>query len=78
MQLVGFKFPDQGLNPGLDSESAGPSISREFPFCFCFVLNLLILVNEIIEKTREFQKNICFIDYIKAFDCVDDNKLENS
>ena len=34
----------------------------------------------IIEKTREFQKNIyfCCIDYAKAFDCVDDNKLENS
>ena len=29
------------------------------------------------QKTREFQKNIyfCFIDYAKAFDCVDDNKL---
>ena len=32
----------------------------------------------IIEKTREFQKNICFIDYAKAFDCVDHNKLEKS
>ena len=34
----------------------------------------------IIEKAREFQKNICFcfIDYAKAFDCVDYNKLENS
>ena len=34
----------------------------------------------IIEKAREFQKNICFcfIDYAKAFDCVDNNKLENS
>ena len=32
----------------------------------------------IIEKTREFQKNICFIDYAKAFDSVDHNKLENS
>ena len=29
----------------------------------------------IIEKPREFQKNICFIDYAKAFDCVDHNKL---
>ena len=29
----------------------------------------------IIEKTREFQKNICFIDYAKAFDWVDHNKL---
>ena len=34
----------------------------------------------IMEKTREFQKNIyfCFTDYAKAFDCVDHNKLENS
>ena len=34
----------------------------------------------IIEETREFQKNIyfCIIDYTKAFDCVDHNKLENS
>ena len=33
-----------------------------------------------IEKAREFQKNICFcfIDYAKAFDCVDHNKLKNS
>ena len=31
----------------------------------------------IIEKAKEFQKNIyfCFIDYVKAFDCVDHNKL---
>ena len=27
------------------------------------------------KKTREFQKNFCFIDYTKAFDCVDHNKL---
>ena len=34
----------------------------------------------IIEKAGDFQKNIyfCFIDYVKAFDCVDSNKLENS
>ena len=34
----------------------------------------------ITEKAREFQKNIyfCFIDYAKAFDCMDHNKLENS
>ena len=34
----------------------------------------------IMEKAREFQKNIyfCFIDYAEAFDCVDHNKLENS
>ena len=28
-----------------------------------------------IEKAREFQNNICFIDYAKAFDCVDHSKL---
>ena len=34
----------------------------------------------VIKKAREFQKNIyfCFIDYAKAFDYVDHNKLENS
>ena len=32
----------------------------------------------IIEKTREFEKNFCFIDDAKAFDCVDHKKLENS
>ena len=36
----------------------------------------LASIHWIIEKAREFQKNIyfCFIDYAKAFDCVDDNK----
>ena len=36
-------------------------------------------IHWIIEKAREFQKNICFcfIDYAKAYDCVDHNKLEN-
>ena len=31
----------------------------------------------VIKRTREFQKNVyfCFIDYTKAFDCVDPNKL---
>ena len=34
-------------------------------------------IHWIIEKAREFQKNIyfCFIDYAKAFDCVDHNRL---
>ena len=37
-------------------------------------------IHWIIEKAREFQKSIyfCFIDYAKAFDCVDHNKRENS
>ena len=32
-------------------------------------------IHWIIEKAREFQKNICFIGYAKVFDCVDHNKL---
>ena len=37
-------------------------------------------IHWIIKKAREFQENTycCFIDYAKAFDCVDHNKLENS
>ena len=37
-------------------------------------------IHWIIKKAREVQKNIyfCFIDYAKAFDCVDHNKLDNS
>ena len=36
-------------------------------------------ISWIIEKAKEFQKNIhfCFIDYAKAFDCVDHNKMWN-
>ena len=38
----------------------------------------IVNIRWIIEKAREFQKNIyfCFSDYSKAFDCVDHNKLE--
>ena len=37
-------------------------------------------IHWILEKAREFQKNIypCFIDYTKAFDCVDHNKLRKA
>ena len=37
--------------------------------------NQIAIICWIIENTRESQKNICFIDYTKAFDCVDHNKL---
>ena len=42
--------------------------------------NQIANIHSPIEKAREFQKDIyfCFIDYTKAFDCVDHNKLENS
>ena len=37
----------------------------------------IVSIHWIIEKAREFQENIyfCFIDYAKAFDCLDHNKL---
>ena len=37
----------------------------------------IVSIHWIIEKAKEFKKNIyfCFIDYIKPFDCVDQNKL---
>ena len=37
-------------------------------------------IYSVIKKARQFQKNtyFCIIDYAKAFDCVDRNKLENS
>ena len=34
-------------------------------------------IHWIIEKAKEFQRNICSIDYTKVFDGVDNNKLEN-
>ena len=43
------------------------AVEPEIKFNICWIM----------EKAREFQKNIyfCFIDYAKAFDCVDHNKL---
>ena len=37
--------------------------------------NQIANIRWIIEKAKEFQKNICFSDYAKVFDCVDHNKL---
>ena len=46
-------------------------------FFFSFISAIICWI---IEKAREFQKNIyfCFIDYAKACDCVDHTRLENS
>ena len=35
----------------------------------------IVNIHWIIEKAREFQENICFIDYTKAFDCVNRGKF---
>ena len=47
---------------------------------YCLTRDQIANIHWIMEKAREFQKNIyfCFIDYAKAFGCVDHNKLENS
>ena len=45
-----------------------------------YIRDQIANIHWIIKKARQFQKNIyfCFIDYAKAFDCVDHKKLENS
>ena len=50
-----------------------PHIIQQIPTSYFTPGNVYLYV----EKAREFQKNIylCFIDYAKAFDCVDQNKL---
>ena len=57
-------------------------MNRELPelqagFRRCRARDQIAHIHWIMEKAREFQKNIyfCFIDYAKAFDCVDHNKL---
>ena len=58
-QCVNWEFPD--LQVGF-RKSGGDK-------------NQIASIHWIIEKAREFQKNICFTDYAKAFDCVDHNKM---
>ena len=60
----------QYMNHELPDYQAGFRKGRE-------TRNQIPNIHWIIEKAREFQKNIyiCFIDYAKAFDCVDHNKL---
>ena len=43
----------------------------------CTLMREIANIHWIIEKAREFQKNICFcfIDYTKVFDCMDHNEL---
>ena len=60
----------QYVNPELPEVQAGFRKSRG-------TRDQIVNILWIIEKAREFQKNIhlCFINYAKAFDCVDHNKL---
>ena len=63
----------QYMNPELREVQAGFRKSRG-------TRDQMTNIHWIIEKAREFQQNIyfCFIEYVKAFDCVDHNQLENS
>ena len=63
----------QYVNPGLPNVKAG---FRKGRWAKDQIANILWIM----KKAREFQENIyfCFIDYAKAFDYVDQNKLENS
>ena len=66
-QYVNRELPD--VQAGFRKASSGQRNQRS-----------IANIHWIMEKAREFQKNIyfCFIDYAKAFDSVDHNKLENS
>ena len=70
--LSGLPFPSPGDLPDLGIESNSPTLKADsLP---------TELWRKPAEKSKEFQKSIyfCFIDYAKAFDCVDHNKVENS
>ena len=58
----------QYVNPELPNIQAGFRKDRG-------TRDQLANIHWIIRKAGEFQKNICFIDYNNAFDCVDHNKL---
>ena len=62
--------PQQCVNRELPDVQAGLRKGRE-------TRGQIANIHWIIEKATEFQENIyfCFIDYTKAFDCVDHNKL---
>ena len=65
--------PQHYMNPELPDVQVGFKKGRE-------ARDQIASICWIIGKAREFQKNIylCFIDYAKAFDCVDHHKQENS
>ena len=69
------KFTNNKAYPGHETV-----LLTYFPNKLTKVFLVIASIHWIIKKAREFHKNIyfCFIDYAKAFDCVDQNKLENS
>ena len=65
-----IELPNQYVNPEIPDVQAGFRKGRK-------TRDQIANICWIMEKARQFQKNIyfCFIDYAKAFDCVDHNKL---
>ena len=70
LKILQARFP-LDVNHELPNVQAGFRKARE-------TRDQIVNICWIINKAREFQKNIYFIDYAKTFDCVDHNKLENS
>ena len=70
LKILQARF-QQYVNHELPDVQAGFRKGREYR-------DQMVNIHWIIEKAREFQKNIyfCFIDYAKIFDCVDHNKLQ--
>ena len=64
-------------NAGLDEAQVGIKIAGRNINNLRYADDTIANICWIMEKAREFQKNIyfCFTDYAKAFDCVDHNKL---
>ena len=60
-------------NTGLDEPQAGINIARRV----ISIMSDMQMIPPLWQKAKKFQKNIyfCFIDYTKAFDCVDHQKL---
>ena len=67
-------------NTGLEEAQAGIKIVRRNINNLRYADDTIANICWIMEKAREFQKNIyfCFIDHAKVFDSVDYNKLEDS
>ena len=70
-----LKILQSGLQQYVNQEI--PDLQAGFRKCFRGTRGQIANIRWIIEKARECQKNVyfCFIDYAKAFDCVDHNKL---
>ena len=77
LAILSFFFLSDWIHPykTLYSNSLGTSMDRHF---LSTMRDQIASISWIIKTAREFQKNIyfCFIDYAKAFDCVDHNKLQ--